>query len=152
MISPAAGAWRLICAFLLGIILGIGNEFLRPLRKKHLITADLLLCLTMLVLWIELACGVCGADPRAWDTGVFFLGAAVGAFPLGKLLRPVFRWFWGSIRRIISLVLYPFRKFSKILRKFSKFLYATGKKWGTISRKDRQGGTKSGGGVPNVQS
>ena len=51
-VTPAEGAWRLACAVTLGMALGTGYDFLRPLGRKHPHLADALFAPLAFWVWL----------------------------------------------------------------------------------------------------
>ena len=132
MTPPSIAARRLLASVVLGMLLGIIYEFLRPLRRKRNWPADLLFFPAALWLWAELAFRFCRTDLRAGNLIVFFLSALFADTAVRPWLSPVFEGFWTGIRSIFHIFLFPFKKFINFTAHFLKYHYAIRKKWGTI--------------------
>ena len=122
-----------VCA-LLGCVLALWYECLRPLRRRRNWPADLLVFPVMLYLWMLMYLPLCRTDLRTAHLCAFGAGFCIWEATLGKWLQPAF---YGIARSIFAF----FRRFShlaekcfKKLVKFLKFLYAIGAKWVTIER------------------
>ena len=130
-------------AFLLGIPLGIWYGFLRPLRQKHVHLADGLFLLGCVWGWLELSFRICAGDLRVG----YLAGAGLGGFlcemTLGMVLRPIFRGFWQVIGKIWRFLLGNLKK----IFKFTKKLFASGEKWGTIKWNNRRNFRRKPGGT-----
>ena len=147
MNPPSIAAYRLLCAILLGIALGVFYGFLRPLGRRHRQIADLLFVLALYPVWIFFAFGIAGGDLRFGYTLGLFGGVVLWETTFGKWLQPVFAGFWRAIYRIYRFFTLPFRKIFKKLAKIAKFLFATGKKWVIIKWNNRLQKAKRHGGV-----
>lgn len=146
--SPPGQLWA---ALVLGGILGIFHEFLRPLRVRRNWPADLLFTAGMLWAWVLLAFPVCGTQVKPLHLALFGAGALGSASLAGPGLQPVFRGFWQGIRAGIRFFLIPGEKFLKIIMNFSKFLYAILKKSVTIVKYTRNSDQKRTGGAYHGQ-
>lgn len=120
-------------ALLMGGLLGICYEFLQPLRPQWV--SDLLFLWAFFALWARLVFGFCGGDLRFAYSAGLLLGLGLWHFTFGSWLQPVFSLFWEGLFRISRLILLPFKKTYKKIRKIQNFLFATGKKWVTIKCK-----------------
>lgn len=138
MNAPEIAAQRFAMALLLGAGVGLYYGFLRPLRQKHPHFADLLFLPGLITAWLYLSFGVCLGDLRMAYTMGLFLGAVIWEITCGRLLRPVFRLFWRLVDRFFGILLLPAVKIFQYIRKFVKFLVASGKKWGIIRWNNRQ--------------
>ena len=138
MNAPELTAQRFLIACLLGCALGIYYGFLRPLRRRWTGFSDLLFLPGLFGAWIYLGFGVCDGDLRFGYTVGLLLGCIGWNSTVGPLLVPFFDWIWRP-----GVIIF------KKIRKILKFLYATGKKWGTIYRNNRQKNRRRPGGVPN---
>ena len=134
MTAPYLAAQRFAIACLLGCALGAYYGFLRPLRPKWTTLSDILFLLGGFWVWIYLGFGICGGDLRMGYTAGLFLGGIVFERTVGRWLRSLFRTFWDVIGKILGFFLLPVKKFFKIIADFTKFLFATGKKWGTMKK------------------
>jgi hypothetical protein len=147
MNPPSVAAYRLLCALLLGIGLGVFYGFLRPLRRRHKHIADFLFILALFPAWIYFAFAIAGGDLRFGYTAGLLGGILLWEATFGKWLRPVFAAFWRFIYKIYRFFTMPFRKIFKILAKIAKFLFATAKKWVIIKWNNRLQKAKRHGGV-----
>ena len=88
--TPAVGAYRLLCAVLLGCALGLVYGFLRPPGQRHPILRDLLFSLAAIWIWLYHSFAICRTDIRT----VYLFGMIGGFFlwenTFGRWLRPVF--------------------------------------------------------------
>ncbi len=148
MNGPALDAWRFGMACVLGLPLGLCYSFLRPLRCRHPVMADLLFFPAMFYAWLYLGFAVCHGDIRlSYCTGLF-AGFLLWELTLGKWLRPVFRWFWRGVFHILGGIFRIFEKFFKKIWKISKNVFALWKKWVTIVKTNRGSIRRKNGGVP----
>ena len=113
MNPPAIAAYRLLCAVLLGVGLGVFYGFLRPLRTRHRHIADLMFLLALYPTWVYFAFGIAGGDLRFGYTAGLFAGILAWESTFGRWLRPVFAGFWRLIYRIFRVLALPFQKFFK---------------------------------------
>ena len=97
--TPAAASYRFLCAFLLGAVLGVYYGFLRPLRPKRTLLADLLFSLGCLLLWLRHSFALCRGDIRVGYFFAFFAGGVSWELTAGRCLRPLFSAFWKWTRR-----------------------------------------------------
>lgn len=148
MTGPALDACRFLYACLLGLGLGLWYGFLRPLRPRHTVLSDVLFLPALGWAWLYLSFAVCRGDIRLG----YCAGLAVGAFfwegTFGRWLRPVFYCFWGTISRIWGKIFAILKKIFKKMRKNEKNLFASGKKWFTITEYHRRTLRKRNGGAP----
>ena len=128
MTAPGVAARQFLIACAMGLGLGLFYGFLRPLRRRHVHLADLLFLPALFYAWLVLGFGICGGDLRPVTMLGLGLGAVAWECSIGRLLRPVFGWFWGILFRILSLPVRIFKKIFAKIAKFAKFLLATGKK------------------------
>ena len=127
-VTPAEGVWRLVCSVLLGMALGPGYDFLRPLAVKHPHLADLLLAPLVLWVWLYVSFAVCRCDIRMVYTLGMLGGLVFWELTAARWLRPVCFCFWKQMGAIVCFLLIPWKKFLK----FVKIMFASVKKWVTI--------------------
>ena len=127
-VTPAEGVWRLLCAILLGMALGPGYDFLRPLGRKHPHLADLLFAPLLLWGWLYVSFAVCNCDIRMVYTLGLLAGLLAWEVTAGRWLQPVCYLFWKKMEAAFRLFLIPWKNFLK----FVKILFASAKKWVTI--------------------
>ena len=112
MTAPALAAARFSAACLLGMGLGVIYGFLRPLRPRLTVLADLLFLVCFGMAWTYLGFGICQGDLRIG----YFAGLPIGILlwdqTAGRLLRPVFSGFWRLVRKILGVIFLPMVKFS----------------------------------------
>ncbi len=132
MTGPALDAWRFGMACLLGLPMGAAYSFLRPLRSRHPIFADLLFLPALFYGWLYLGFAVCHGDIRIGYCAGLAVGFFVWQWTLGSWLQPVFWAFWRLVSRIWNGFLRIFKKFFKKIRKIIKNVFALWKKWVTI--------------------
>lgn len=149
MTEPALDAWRFGWACLIGGALGVYYGFLRPLRPRHTVLSDLLFLPALGYGWLYLSFAICRGDIRLGYTAGLLVGALVWESTVGRLLRPVFRWFWWLISKIWGIITMPFEKIFEKIRKIVKFLFARWKKWFTIIGTKRRKGRQKNGGAPH---
>jgi hypothetical protein len=127
-VSPALGAWRLGCSFLLGCCLGIFYGFLRPLGTRHRHLADGIFSLAAVWTWLYISFALCRGDIRV----IYLMGMVCGIFlwekTVGLWLRPIFFLIWKVLGTVFRFVLFPLKKILEI----AKILFASGEKWVTI--------------------
>lgn len=128
MTTPAEAALRFVWGLALGMVLGAVYDFLRPLRKKRNAPADLLFVLIAFQVWIYLSFGICKSDIRIDITAALVIGAICWLNTAGKVVRPVFRWFWLGIFQLLALFLSPIKKILKKIAHFRKKCLHMGKK------------------------
>ena len=130
MMTPVLAAQRFAWAGLLGAVLALGYEFLRPIRPRAL--ADLLFFPFLIYIWCVLSFRICRGDIRMGIT----LGLAAGFFlwdkTAGRVLRRVFQGFWQCVFRAFAGIFHSILKISKKIWNFRKFFLASRKKSGTI--------------------
>lgn len=148
MTGPALDGWRFLWACLLGLALGFFYGFLRPLRTRHSILADLLFFPVLFYVWLYLSFAICRGDIRIGYTAGLFVGAAAWEITVGKWLRPIFHWFWKVISMIFQKFLWPFKKIFQFFCKNAKKLFALWKKWFTIIWTNRRCKRRQNGGAP----
>ena len=148
MTGPAQDGHRFLMACLLGLGLGLVYGFLRPLRRKRPILADLLFLPVMGYAWLYLGFAVCRGDLRLGYCIGLPLGAILWELTVGRLLRPVFDLFWRVIFRICRGISRIFKKFFKKMQKFLKILFAIWKKCYTIVWTTRSFTPRRIGGAP----
>ena len=127
-VTPAEGAWRLLCSILLGMALGPGYDLLRPLAGKHPHLADLLFVPVLLWGWLYVSFAVCRCDIRMVYTLGLLAGLLLWEVTAGRWLQPLCFFFWQQMGRLIRFLLIPWKNFLK----FVKILFAYVKKWVTI--------------------
>ena len=132
MTAPALAAARFSAACLLGMGLGILYSFLRPLRPRLTVLADLLFVLGFGWAWVYLGFAICQGDLRVGYYSGLILGLLLWEYTAGKLLRPLFFGFWGIVRKILALFLQPVARFFRFIPGICKKIFAYPKKSGTI--------------------
>ena len=132
MTPPVLAAWRFGFACLLGGVLGVVYSTLRPLRQKRTALADGLFLVLLLFVWLQLGFRICRGDLRLGYTAGLFLGILLWELTLGRLLRPIFFGLWDGIAGLLQWILWPIKKFFQKICQFSKFIFASLKKWVTI--------------------
>ena len=148
MNGPAQDGRRFLIACLLGLGLGLIYGFLRPLRKRHPIFADILFLPFMGYGWLYLGFAVCRGDLRLGYCAGLPLGGILWELTVGRLLRPIFDLFWKGVFRIFLCIFRIFGKiFEKILKKL-KILFALWKKCYTIVETNRSDKRRKNGGAP----
>ena len=75
MTGPALSAWRIGVALALGAGLGLLNAFLRPLRSRTSVPADLVLGAAAMYAFAWLSFAVCRGDIRLGTTAGLLVGA-----------------------------------------------------------------------------
>ena len=110
MTAPALAAVRFGIGCLMGAGLGVVYGFLRPLRPRWTWLADGIFVLCTLWAWVVLSFGVCRGDVRLSFSGSLFLGAFLLDRTLGRLLEPLFRWFWKLLGAVLGLIFLPMQK------------------------------------------
>ena len=120
-------------ALLLGCLLGLIYGALQFLRPRWF--SDLLFLFALFTVWAQLVFGLCDGDLRFAYSAALLLGIPLWYFTIGSWLRPVFSLFRDGLFRIFRLILLPFKKTWKKIRKMQNFFFATGKKWVTIKCK-----------------
>ena len=148
MNSPAQDGRRFLIACLLGLGLGLVYGFLRPLRRRRPVLADILFLPFMGYLWLYLGFAVCRGDLRLGYCAGLPLGGIIWELTVGRLLRPVFNLFWKGIFRIFNGFFRIFEKIFKKIRKKLKILFALWKKCYTIVETTRRNKQRKNGGAP----
>lgn len=128
--TPAVAAYRMVCALTLGAALGTVYGFLRPLRPRHTLLSDGLFLAVAAWVWIYLCFGVCAGDIRAGFAFCLLAGGILWESTFGRWLRPFFFLFWKGMGALLDALGLPAKKFFV----FSKFLFASVKKWVTIEK------------------
>lgn len=149
MISPQAAAQRLLWSLAIGAALGLLYGSLRPLRPKWTAICDLIFVIGVFLGWLYVAFAVCGGDMRFALLLAMAAGGVLFDMTVGRLLRPVFRGFWGLLGKIWGILWFPLGKILKKLKNFRKILLAFGKKWVTIGWNSRPRMGRRSGGKPN---
>ena len=121
MTAPSVAARYARAAVGLGVGLGVIYGFLRPLRPRLTVLADLCFVALAWRLWLEHSFAICGGDSRLAYALAMLLGAALWEGTLGKALRPIFSGFWRGIGALLG-------KMRKIFHNFFIFLLARKKK------------------------
>ena len=134
MTVPAEAAHRLLWALAVGAYLGLCYDFLRPLRRRHHAPADLIFVTVALMAWVWYSFKICRGDIRLGGTVTLGLGILLWMGTLSMVVRKVFYWFWFTFFQILSVLTLPFAKIFKIIAKFIKKVFASGKKRGTIEK------------------
>ena len=120
MTAPAVAACRFGWACLIGAGLGGVYGFFRPLRLRRTAAADTLFLLVTVWAWTYLSFGICGGDLRlAYHAGML-LGGILFDRTLGRLLQPIFGWFWRCVGSLCAAIMLP----AKIFLNFLKILFA----------------------------
>ena len=81
MTGPGEAAYRFAAAWLIGCIVGIWYEFLRPLRPRFTGISDGIFLLGLLAGWLQLGFGICRGDLRLGYCAGLGLGAWVTGEP-----------------------------------------------------------------------
>ena len=121
MTAPSVAARYALAALGMGVGLGVIYGFLRPLRPRLTVLADLCFVALAWRLWLEHTFAICGGDSRLAYALAMLLGAALWEGTLGKSLRPIFSGFWRGIGALLG-------KTRKIFHNFFIFLLARKKK------------------------
>lgn len=140
-VTPAESAWRFACSVLLGMALGTGYDFLRPLGRKHPHLADLLFAPVLFWGWLYVSFAVCRCDIRVVYTLGMLAGLVVWECTAARWLQPLCFFFWQRMEALACFLLIPWKKFLKIV----KNLFASAKKWSTIKCNDRRKRRSTGG-------
>ena len=122
--TPGVALTRFIWSLVLGMVLGLGFDFVRPIRPRFI--GDLLFLVLLSWVWLQLTFGICAGDLRLGHLFGLGTGTILWSLGPGRLTSSIFRHFW----LLLSL---PFKKFLKKLKKILKFLYAKRKKSSTIA-------------------
>lgn len=110
MMPPTLACWRFGIACLLGILLGLLYGFLRPLRPKYTLLGDTLFLLGVSWAWLYLALAVCGGDLRFGYSLGLPIGGVLCEMTVGRLLRPIYFFFWRMIRQFFRAAAWPAKK------------------------------------------
>ena len=110
MTVPAIAAQRFASGLILGAILGIWYDFLRPLRPRLTGVSDLLFLAGAGWAWLELMFGICLGDIRMSALLSLALGLAVWEKTASTLIRPLFSCFWRGLIGLIRIFLLPCKK------------------------------------------
>ena len=111
MTAPTTAALCWLKTLGVGGILGMFYSFLRPLRPRFTVPADLFFALATLWGWLYGVFAICGGDSRMSCTVALLLGIQAMDATAGSWLQPVFSLFWKSIFLIFQLFFWPARKF-----------------------------------------
>ena len=122
--TPAEALTSFIWSLILGMVSGLGFDFVRPIRPRFV--GDLLFLVLLGWIWLQLTFAICEGDLRLGHLFGLGTGAILWSLGPGRLTCPIFRHFW-------HLLFHPFKKFLKKLKKILKFLYAKRKKSSTIT-------------------
>ena len=147
MNGPAQDGRRFLIACLLGLGLGLVYGFLRPLRRRRPVLADLLFLPVMGYIWLYLGFAVCRGDLRLGYCAGLPTGGIIWEVTVGRLLRPVFDLFWKGIFRIFQGFFRIFGKIFKKIQKNLKILFALWKKCYTIVKTNRSNKQRNNGGA-----
>lgn len=145
MTAPAEAAAQLLAALAWGLALGVAYSFLRPLRQRAPHLADGLFVPCMVAGWVYVSFGICRGDIRMGYTAAMLAGIAVWEATAGWLLRGCFRWLWQGIFAVLGFPRKILGKLFGKIRKISKNLFASAKKWSTIKCNDRRKRRSTGG-------
>ena len=133
--SPGAQfGWGL----LLGGVLGVFYDFLRPLRGRNNAPADLVFVFAMIAVWVQFQFGLCAGQIRLATTSALGLGFAFFELSLSRLTKPVFFWFWRVVFSFFGIITLPVKKFFEKIRKITKKVFASFKKTGTMEGNRRR--------------
>lgn len=130
--TPAESIRHFSVAALMGLGLGLYYGFLRPVRVKHPHWGDLCFLAGLYWAWLWLNFAVCHGDIRLGCNAGLIVGIFLCELTLGRLLRPVFQFFWAGVSKFFGFIFAPFKIFFKKMAIFSNFLLARIKKVGTI--------------------
>lgn len=122
--TPGVALTRFVWSVMFGMVLGLGFDFVRPIRPRFV--GDLLFLALLGWVWLQLTFGICLGDLRLGYLFGLGTGAILWGLGPGRLTSSIFRHFW----RLLAL---PFKKFFEIFKKILKFLYAKRKKSSTIA-------------------
>lgn len=148
MNSPELDVRRFAAAFLIGILLGIVDEFLFPLRQKKPWLSDLLFLPALGYGWLYVSFAVCRGDIRLGYTLGLLVGALAWKNSIAVLFRPIVARIWAGIFQIFTGFFRILKKFFKKVTIFENFLFSSWKKWFTIVWSYRRSKNKQNGGVP----
>lgn len=144
MTVPASAALRVLWGLAVGVMLGVGYDFLRPLRRRYHAPADVVFVLAAVWAWIWYSFKICAGDIRLGGTASLGLGMLLWLGTGSPVIRKVFFWIWLVIFRILSVLSLPFAKIFEKIQHFSKKVIAYGKKRGynrMSNQKQTSGGT-----------
>lgn len=127
MIGPETAARWLLASLTVGLILGVLYGFLRPLRPKHTALSDLIFVLAAFYGWIFVGFQVCGGDIRFGCAAAMAAGGLLWEMTAGRLLRPLFRKFWGIISKIAVFSSVPGKYFCKKPKNYANCYWHPGK-------------------------
>ena len=148
MTGPAEDGRRFLMACLIGLGLGLVYGFLRPLRRKRPVFADLMFLPAMGYAWLYLGFAVCRGDLRLGYCAGLLFGAVIWELTVGRLLRPVFDLLFTGIFWISNGFFRIFGKIFKKIQKNLKILFALWKKCYTIVKTTRSEKQRKNGGAP----
>lgn len=148
MNGPAQDGRRFLMACLLGLGLGLVYGFLRPLRQRCPVLADILFLPVMGYGWLYLGFAVCRGDLRLGYCAGLPIGGIFWELTIGRLLRSVFDLFWKGIFRVFNGTFRILGKIFKKIRKKLKILFALWKKCYTIVETTRRNKQRKNGGAP----
>ena len=117
MTAPELAAQRFGAALIIGMLLGLGYEFLRPLRPRFTALADGVFLVLAVWLWLIHAFAVCRGEFRIAYFGAMLFGGLGWCVLAGRMLRGIFAGFWKIIGKIIRLSLAPVKNIFKKLKK-----------------------------------
>ena len=111
MRPPELAARQFLLACLVGAGLGLVYGFLRPVRRRHGILGDVLFLAALFWGWLYWGFGICGGDYPGPGLVGLGLGAVAWEATAGRLLRPVFLFFWKIFGKILRYTLWPCKKY-----------------------------------------
>lgn len=117
MTAPAVAARYLLAALGIGGALGAFYDFLRPLRPRRTVLADLVFVGASFWLWLVHTFAICGGNSRPGCVGTMVIGGLLWEYTLGRPLRPLFALFWRGLG-------WPLGKIRKKVEKIFIFLLA----------------------------
>lgn len=123
---------------LLGLGLCLAYDLLRALRQlcpRTGFAADALFGLLLAASFLSFALTAGQGQFRLYVFLAVFLTAVLYFLTLSPLVLRVFQALWGLLGRIVRALFAPLRFFLKFLKKFSKTLFASFRKWGTMTCK-----------------
>ncbi|MBE6947661.1 MAG: hypothetical protein E7454_05370 [Ruminococcaceae bacterium] len=133
MMTPQIAAGRFLWGVALGLLLGLWYGFLRPL-SRHRIFSDMLFLAGLFPVWVYFAFAVCQGDFHLGYMASLPLGGILFEITVGRLLRPLWRGFWGVIGAIFA----GFKKFFRKIAALSKKIFAYLQKMSTIKLRNRK--------------
>jgi hypothetical protein len=128
MISPALAAGRFLQGLALGLLLGFWYGFLQPLGRRRQTLADILFLTGAFPIWLYFSFAVCRGDLGLGYLSSLFIGGIFCNATVGRLLRPLWTWFWNILAVLYRKICNFFKKIVRILKK----PFASGKKSSTI--------------------